>query len=134
MKTRVISGLAMMPLLAVIYFGGIPLFIAVAIIMVMGLKEFYDGFKSMKIEASLNIGLASVAGLLLIGIWGEPIDFPLISLWVIASLIGSLLYMFNIEKRKPEDSMATILGILYVGFLAFHVVLVDRSHFFSRLS
>ena len=45
MKTRVISGLIMVPLLLLVYFGGLPLLLACLIIGFLGVKEFYDTAK-----------------------------------------------------------------------------------------
>ncbi|MDD7512249.1 MAG: phosphatidate cytidylyltransferase [Peptostreptococcaceae bacterium] len=129
MKTRVISGLVMLPLLAVVYFGGWPLFVAVALVMILGIKEFLQGFKSMGINSSPVVPYISIAALLIIGALNYDVDYRLISLWMVGSIIASMLYMFNIQERKPEDSMATILGIIYVGFFSFHVVLVDRTEY-----
>ena len=44
MKTRIISGICMVPLLAIVYFGGIPLVIAAAAISYIGVNEFFNGF------------------------------------------------------------------------------------------
>ena len=41
MKTRIISALVMLPLLAVLYFGGIWLVGAALLISVIGVKEFW---------------------------------------------------------------------------------------------
>ena len=42
MKTRVISGLVMIPLLAILYFGGYVLTAACFLIGIMGVREFYE--------------------------------------------------------------------------------------------
>lgn len=46
MKTRIISGIVMVPLLLIIYFGGIPLLAAAALIAYVGVTEFYNGLKT----------------------------------------------------------------------------------------
>lgn len=60
MKTRVLSGLAMVPLLALVYLGGYPLLALCVIIAVIGIKEFYDGFNAMGIKPCHLIAYASV--------------------------------------------------------------------------
>jgi phosphatidate cytidylyltransferase len=35
--------------------------------------------------------------------------------------------MFRVKDRGLEDGTATVAGILYAGFLPFHVVLIDQS-------
>ena len=45
MKTRVLSGLIMLPLLAVVYFGDTVLLAACFLIAFAGIREFYGGFE-----------------------------------------------------------------------------------------
>ena len=48
MKTRIISGLVMAPLLIVLYLGGWWLWAAALLIAVMGLQEFYKGWNNIR--------------------------------------------------------------------------------------
>ena len=50
MKTRIISSLIMVPLLGLVFLGGIPLFVAVAVISLIAMHEFYKGFEHMNIH------------------------------------------------------------------------------------
>ena len=61
MKTRIISGVVMLPLLAVLYFGGWAVKIAGFLVAVIGIKEFYSGFEKMDIKPSFAIGMCSAA-------------------------------------------------------------------------
>lgn len=127
MKTRILSGLIMVPLLVVLYFGGYVLMAAVLLIALVGVKEFYRGFKAIDIHASYPIAVWSTLLLFGLGIFsGSETNFML---WLFLSVVSSLLYLFNIENRKLEDAMVTILGIFYVVFFAYHVVLVDKLIF-----
>ena len=56
MKTRIISGLIMAPLLIILYFRGIPLAVAAFLIGAVGIHELFEGFK--KIEINPNIFVA----------------------------------------------------------------------------
>lgn len=125
MKTRVLSGLIMVPLLAILYFGGYILFAACILIGIMGVREFYKGFEAMDIRPNFIIACISAAGLYAINIAGGRYEWYM--LWLFASVLLSLLYLFNIEHRKLEDAMATITGIFYVVFFSFHVTLVDQT-------
>ncbi|MEG2298573.1 MAG: phosphatidate cytidylyltransferase [Anaerovoracaceae bacterium] len=125
MKTRIISGLAMLPLLGVLYLGGYVLAAACFIIAVGGVYEFYKGFHSLGVKPSFPIGVVSAIGLFAIGVFANEVNFYMF--WLFGSVLGSLLYMFKIEERKLEDAMATIIGIVYIVYFSFHVVLVDRS-------
>ncbi len=125
MKTRVISGLVMLPLLAVVYFGGSVLMIACILIGAIGIKEFYSGFHSLAIRPSYRIAFVALAALYLMNILKLPAEMYMI--WFFVTVLLSLLYLFNVDSRTLEDGMATITGIFYVIFFSYHVVLVDQS-------
>ena len=115
MKTRILSGLIMVPLLAVLYFGGEVLRIACFIIGIAGLYEFMKGFKSMDIKPSYPIGC--VFALLLYGIdtlriWSGVYRPELYMCWLVLLVVCSCLYLFKFDERKLEDGMATIIGVV----------------------
>lgn len=124
MKTRVLSAFIMLPLMAVIYFGGFWLLAMCFAIGVLGVREFFKGFESLEIKPSYPIAVGSAVGLYGIFLLGGQTEWYLF--WGFASVLASLLYLFNIENRKLEDAMATITGIFYVVYFSFHVVLVEN--------
>lgn len=126
MKTRIISGVCMVPLAILVYLGGIWLAALCIFIGFMGVREFYHGFENMGIHPSLPIAYVALFVLYLIhGLWpGEPM---LIMFWIVAAVMAGSLYMFNVEKRTPADTMATIVGIVYIEFFSYHVVLIDQA-------
>lgn len=127
MKTRVLSGLIMAPLLVILYFGGYVLFAACFLIGIMAVREFYNGFHAMDIKP--NYGIAVVAAVALYAIDLFTDDPQWYMLWFFGAVLVSLLYLFNIEHRKLEDAMATITGIVYVVFFSFHVTLVEQTQY-----
>ena len=104
MKTRVISGLVMIPLLAILYFGGYVLTAACFLIGIMGVREFYNGFHAMGVKPNYGIAVAAAAALYIINIFGEKSEWYM--LWFFGVVLVSMLYLFNIEHRKLEDAMA----------------------------
>lgn len=127
MKTRVLSGLAMVPLLALVYIGGLPLLALCVVVAVIGVKEFYDGFKAMGINPCHMIAYASVFVLYLLNAFA-PGNFQMVCAWLAGFIMISSLYMFRTTERTPLDAMATMIGIIYVVFFSFHVVLVDQTY------
>lgn len=127
MKTRVLSGLIMAPLLVILYFGGYVLFAACFLIGIMAVREFYNGFHAMDIKP--NYGIAVVAAVALYAIDLFTDDPQWYMLWFFGAVLVSLLYLFNIEHRKLEDAMATITGLVYVVFFSFHVTLVEQTEY-----
>ena len=47
MKTRILSACIMLPLLILVYLGGLWLFAAALAVGVIGLREFYKGFEAV---------------------------------------------------------------------------------------
>ena len=132
MKTRVISGLIMAPFLLIVVLGGYPLMAAAVLIGIVGLKEFYNGFRAMDVKPCYPIGVAAVAVLyamnVLTGTSGiHEGNFKWHMLWVFGVVLASMLYLFKIDERKLEDGMATMTGVLYVVFFSYHVVLIDQG-------
>lgn len=115
----------MIPLLAILYFGGYVLTATCFLIGIMGVREFYNGFHAMGVKPNYGIAVAAAVALYLINIFGEKSEWYM--LWFFGVVLVSMLYLFNIEHRKLEDAMATITGIFYVVFFSFHVVLVDQT-------
>lgn len=131
MKTRIISGLCMVPLLIFVYLGGLWLTALAIIIGAMGVHEFYKGFNAMDVHP--NEQLAIVFMFILYVINGfKPGNFQLIAVWLVAVIMAGSVYMFNVEKRTPVDAMATIIGIVYIIFFSFHVTLIDQTGYFSQ--
>ncbi|MBN7772128.1 phosphatidate cytidylyltransferase [Clostridium aminobutyricum] len=131
MKTRILSGLIMTPLLIVVVLGGKVLALACFAIGIMGVREFYNGFKSLNMKPSYSVAYISTIALYAINLLIGGSDWYM--LWFFGSILLSLLYLFKIEERNLEDAMATITGIVYVVFFSFHVALVEQTAEYSIL-
>ncbi len=128
MKTRVLSGIIMLPLLVILLLGGYVLFAACLVIGIMGVREFYNGFGKMGIKPSFPVACVASAALYAVEFFsGNSTEWYM--LWFFGVIVVSLLYLFNIDKRRLEDAMATITGIFYVVFFSFHVTLVERTDY-----
>lgn len=127
MKTRVLSGLIMLPLLVILLIGGYVLFAACLAIGIMGVREFYNGFHAMDIKPNFGIACVAAVALYVINLFTDDASWYMV--WLFGVVLVSLLYLFNIEHRKLEDAMATITGIVYVVFFSFHVTLVEQTSY-----
>ena len=132
MKTRIISGLIMIPLLAVIYFGGPVLIIGTFLIGIIGIREFYGAFEKAKVKPSYGVANISILALYAVNLFFREYT-QLYMLWFVLVVILSFLYMFNIKNRKLNDGFVTLIGIFYVIFLSFHVVLIDQTGAYNIL-
>ena len=137
MKTRIISALIMLPLLLLIYFGGIWLKLAVIAVSVIGLSEFYKGFRAEGVKPSFVIGVASIVLLhvfhtinVTVGAEGKDPDAGVMyMLWLFITVAASMIYGFKVEERKTEDMAATVLGIVYVPFFFHFAILIDECDY-----
>ncbi|MFA7660292.1 MAG: phosphatidate cytidylyltransferase [Anaerovoracaceae bacterium] len=125
MKTRILSSVILLPLLVVLYYRGPLLWAACLLIAVVGVSEFYRGFEVLKIRPNHWIGWISAVALYALAVFGEGLHMYM--LWFFAVVAASLLYLFKIEERQLADGMATVMGVFYVVFFSFHVVLIDRT-------
>ncbi|MDD6190075.1 MAG: phosphatidate cytidylyltransferase [Firmicutes bacterium] len=136
MKTRIISGLIMAPLLVILVFKGYVLYAGCFVISLMGMYEFYRGFRELEIKPSYPIAVGSVICLYGLGIplcTGIIEASPWITLWMFATVIACLLYLFKINERKLDDAMVTLTGIFYVGFFCFHMGMLGMNEKFGIL-
>lgn len=139
MKTRIIAGCCMLPLLLVIYFGGWLLWAFDLAIGIMAVYEFYKGFSNMGIKPSMAVGIGGAVLLYVLNIvacggkLGAPVEYKWIIVWFFACVIASLLYLFKIDERKLEDGMVTLTGMFYVVFFSFHITLIDQMEGYSIL-
>lgn len=128
MKTRVIAGLCMAPLLIILYFGGMPLLIMAALIAYVGVTEFYNGWEALEVKPSKPIAYLMITLLYVMQVIVGP-NYLYIMTWLVLAIFASLLYGWDIVKRGPYDAIATMLGLVYVVFFSYHIVLIDNSDF-----
>lgn len=124
MKTRVLSGLIMVPLVLLLYFGGYILTAAGFLISVIGLKEFYDGFRNAEIMPSYKIGYAGILAIYAIHMFTGD-DKNLLLLWIVLVVMAGLIYGMDVTKRSINDGISTIIGLIYVVFFLYHILLLD---------
>lgn len=126
MKTRIISGIVMVPLLLIIYFGGIPLLAAAALIAYVGVTEFYNGFENMGVHPSKPIAYVMIiilyAGHLFLGV-----NHTFLMAWVILAMMVSMIYGWKITERKPYDAVATLTALVYIVLFSYHIVIIDNT-------
>ena len=139
MKTRIISGLVMVPLLLVLYFGGIALWAAALVISLMGINEFCNGWNNLEVKPSKTICYVMTAALFLTyfaatGVFDGEADavMALIPLWLFAAVAAGMIYGWKINQRGAYDAAATAVSLVYIPFFTYHMVLIDMTTF-SRM-
>ena len=130
MKTRILSGLVMAPLLILVYLGGGFIWAAALIVAIIGCREFYKGFEASGAKPCFALGYAAIAVLFATAFAKiTVVTSVFIPLWIFLVVVCSMVYGFKVNERKLEDMTSTLLGIMYTGFLPLHIVLIDKSGF-----
>ena len=144
MKTRIISGLVMAPLLVVLYFGGVALWIASLLIAMLAVHEFCKGWNNLGIQPWKEFCYTMTGGLFCttIILGGLPYrseesfavpqfyeNMMLICIWLFAAVALSLVYGWKINERGAYDSAATLTTIVYIPFFTYHMVLIDMTEY-----
>ena len=102
----------MVPLLVLVYLGGYWLTAMCIFVGLVGIREFFNGFKAMDIHPSEPIAYVSMFVLYMInGFWPQYHEFILA--WLAASIMASSIYIFKINERKLEDGMATMVLFMW---------------------
>jgi phosphatidate cytidylyltransferase len=124
LKLRVASGLLFVPLLILLArLGGLAWLGFVALQTLLGLEEFYRMARSKGLEPVRWLGFAG--GLALLGLAYRP-QTPNASLLATASLLLLLALALRRggQPRVLESAAVTAFGVLYVGWLSAHFVLL----------
>ncbi len=135
-RTRIISGLVgLVLLIGVLYMGSIVLGIAVSIIAVVGLYEFYNSISKTKgIHPIKIVGYVSVVPLLVLGLqktgWYN-IDIGImtgISVCLII-FVSMAVIVFGHKKYNIVDVCATAFGIAYIPFLMSFLIMLRNMEY-----
>lgn len=127
MRTRIIAGLLLVPLLILIILGGTPLYIGEAIIISMALHEFYKAFEEKSIKPLYYIGYIFSIYLLIKNYLRLPITYTYTVVFIL--FLIAIIPILKV-KRNVIDIMVTFFGIFYVGVLIDFIVLTMDD--FSR--
>ena len=130
MKTRAKSAFLMVPLLAFVFLGGYFLMAGVFVLSLIAINEFCAAFGEKRPAKWVMVVSLILLNALFIVVWlfARAAGFESIALWVFISLLLSFISMFAMGKRDLLHGLATIAGVFYINFLAFHLVLVDSVH------
>ncbi len=121
---RIASGLLFVPLLMLLVWrGGAAFLTFVAVQVVLGVLEFYGMMRNKGLDPRLWLGLLSALGLQWVAYRPDAgqADF----LATAAVLLALALALRHPDRpRQVENIAVTALGVLYVGWLSSHLVLL----------
>lgn len=120
MVVRIIAALALIPLLLFIIYGGLPLYIAEAIIGIIAIDEFYKAFKSKNIQPISILGYLFAIYLSIKNIFNLQIEYTHVFVFMLF-LIGIIYILSN--KKNIIDFSITFIGMFYIPIFLDHIVL-----------
>ena len=124
MFVRILSAIIGIPLLLfIVITGGTLLKLSVGVMACIGLNEFFNAFYSIRIKPSKKIGFTSV--ILLFLLTYRWMSTEIIMFWVFCTMLMVLVINLFVREMNVNDSAITVLGIFYVAFFMFHIVLVS---------
>ncbi len=124
MLTRIIAGLALIPLSMFIIVGGLPLYILESILLFIAIREFYDAFKEKNINAIHIVAYIFIFYIFLKNQFNLGMEYTYM---IIFSLfIYSITYLLRV-KNNILDIAITFFGILYIVTSIDFIVLTLNS-------
>lgn len=106
--------------------GGVFFLLLVDLIIVLGLTEFFRLMEAKGIRPSRLLGYAAALAVSLHVFFGGP------ALTLVVTLILVLIMVREIFRREVEKALSniavTVLGIMYVGWLGGHFVMLRELH------
>ncbi|SHE32279.1 phosphatidate cytidylyltransferase [Tissierella praeacuta DSM 18095] len=126
LSKRFFSGLiGLVLLIFIVSKGGYLLSFAVYIVSIIGLREFYKAIEEIDINPISTVGYLGTTGLFI----NTILQNNYLGLFF-SSIIITLLILLMVNKDITiEDISATILGIIYIPFLLFHITYLDKTKY-----
>lgn len=123
MKTRVLSALALAPLLGIIFLEGIPLYLFEFALIGLALKEYFSALNKNTLFGFNALTLLIPGYLLFSKIFNAPLKLSVsLGLMILVLVIVMLL----IHKITLKDSILILLGILYL-VLGFECIVLTKE-------
>jgi phosphatidate cytidylyltransferase len=125
MLVRILTGVVGIPLfLGLLYVGKWPLFALVAGMGLIGFHEYVRMWEHKGTHVARTVGFAAVLGL---QVWAflSPENGVVLGAIFAASGLGALTWLiFCYKERNVVDALVTLAGVVYVGWLLSHLLLL----------
>lgn len=123
---RFCTGLiGIMLLIFIILKGGYLFYASIYILSIIGLREFYKAIEKINITPVYYIGYIGTTGLFISYLINK--NYINISLALI-TLVSLILLIIN-KEISLHDISITIIGILYIPFILFHLIYLNQSNY-----
>lgn len=129
LRTRILTALVGIPLfLGILYFGGLVLLALVAVLGFVGFLEYGRMWRAKGVEVAQAVGTLACLALFA---WahfmppGHPLSQVTLGTVITLTLLVTLVWqVFRYGERSIQDAFVSIGGVLYVGWLFSHLVLL----------
>lgn len=126
MLKRVISALIGLPILvSLVYVGGIPLFIAVLIISLIGLREFYSACKNKSLMPIEIVGYIGSIFLITLLYFSSNLSYVLF-LFFILILVLNIIQLIS-KKYNFLDASIILFSLIYIPLLLSFILLINKQ-------
>ena len=125
MYIRVMSSIILLPLLLYILInGGLPLFLGVAIVSLMGLNEFYNAFDIKGYKPLKNIGY--LLSVFVTAVFYFRVTNVYLGVMVFVLFLFSCIMIVK-GKYNIMDLSITFMGIIYITYCLNHIILIKNT-------
>ncbi len=122
-KRLLTAGIVIPVLILFFWLGGIWFLLLVELVIFLGMGEFYRMAEARQLFAQRVAGTIFALVLGLISFWGKP-EYLLLSLVGFILLVCSFQLFYQELRLALITTGTTLLGVLYVGLLLSHIVLL----------
>lgn len=123
LRLRVASGVLFVPLLVLLArAGGLAFLAFVMLQVVVGMAEFYGLMRGKSLMPQRSVGIAAALLLLLSSYRPDIVPRELLVTFALLALLG--FGLSRPQARSVESLSVTAFGVLYVGWLSAHLVLL----------
>ncbi len=124
MFTRTLSAIILLPLLFfVLINGGVPLYLSVFIVSLIGIKEYNDAFGVKNINTINVLGYLWVLFIFIFSFFDVPMGY-LNAIFFLLFIVGCIFVVMG--KYTIMDMSTTFLGMIYIPYFLNHIVLIKK--------
>ena len=129
MKTRILAGLALVPLLLLVALGGLPLYIGEFVIVAIAIHEFYKAFETKKINPIFSLGYVFALFLLIKNYFSLDMNYTYIFMFIL--FICSIIPMLQCKKNIMDIIVTFQDGNKLVWLVFIISFMTDTFAYFS---
>lgn len=125
MLIRILAGLALIPLVIFVILGGLPLYLAEAVLLFIAINEFFKAFENKEVKPIYTIGYLFIGYLFIKNYLKLSLDYT--HMFIFALFIYSITYLLRL-KNNIMDISITFFGVFYI-LIGMDFIVLTRDSF-----